>query len=157
MVCCHSIFRLFAKGKTLVYMSPCLQKFDNSSTSSSYFSDIDKNYVMSGRKWMVRGNCVSTSNSEKGMSKTCVFVDAQFALSHLLFPFHLPCAHRKPDLPTCTNRVDHNRPKKVRDFQKWCTLLYESRYIFVWPTPPHPTIQSSVFSLTYDLILVSGT
>ncbi len=30
-------------------------------------------------------------------------------LSHLLFPFHLPCAHRKADLPTCTNRVGRNR------------------------------------------------
>ncbi len=28
-----SVFRLFAKGKTFVYMSPCLQKFDNSRTA----------------------------------------------------------------------------------------------------------------------------
>ncbi len=48
------VFRLFAKGKTFVYMSPCLQKFDNSCTSSIYFSDIDKNYyVMPGGKRIV--------------------------------------------------------------------------------------------------------
>ncbi len=59
-----SIFRLFAKEKT----------FDNSHTSSIYFSDIDKNYVMPGRKRMVWGNCVSTSSLEKGMSRknTCI-------------------------------------------------------------------------------------
>ncbi len=40
-----SVFRLFAKGKTFVYMSPCSQKFDNSRTSSIYFSGIDKNTI----------------------------------------------------------------------------------------------------------------
>ncbi len=51
------VFRLFAKGKTFVYMSPYSQKFDTSHTSSIYFSSIDKNYyVMPGGKWMVRGN-----------------------------------------------------------------------------------------------------
>ncbi len=41
----RSIFRLFAKGKTFVYVLPCLQKFDNSRTSSIYFSGIDKNTI----------------------------------------------------------------------------------------------------------------
>ncbi len=52
-----SVFRLFAKGKMFVYMSPWSQKFDNSRTSSIYFSSIDKNnYSMLGRKGMVQGN-----------------------------------------------------------------------------------------------------
>ncbi len=52
-----SVFSLLVKGKTFVYLSPCLQKFDNSRTSSIYFSGIDKNYyVIPGRKCMVRGN-----------------------------------------------------------------------------------------------------
>ncbi len=38
----RSVFRLFAKGKTFVYMPPCSRKFDNSRTSSIYFSGIDK-------------------------------------------------------------------------------------------------------------------
>ncbi len=37
-------------------------------------------------------------------------------LSHLLFPFHLPCADRKPDLPICTNLVGCNRPEKERQY-----------------------------------------
>ncbi len=45
-------------------------------------------------------------------------------LSHLLFPFHLPCAHRKPDLPTCTNRVGHNRPEKLNIFNIPCITIF---------------------------------
>ncbi len=55
-----AIFRLFGKGKTFVYMSPYLQKFDNSRTSNIYFSSIDKNYyVIPGTKCMIRGNCLT--------------------------------------------------------------------------------------------------
>ncbi len=49
------VFRLFTKGKTFVYMSPCSLKFDN---SRIYFSGIDKNYVITGGKRMTWGNCL---------------------------------------------------------------------------------------------------
>ncbi len=40
------VLRLFAKGETFVNMLLCSQKFNNSQTSSIYFSGIDKNYYI---------------------------------------------------------------------------------------------------------------
>ncbi len=52
-----SVFRLFAKGKTFVYMSPCSQKFETlthpASTSVALKNTL---YIMPGRKRMVQGN-----------------------------------------------------------------------------------------------------
>ncbi len=56
-------------------------------------------------------------------------------LSHLLFPFHLPCAYRKPDLPTCTNRVGRSRPEQ-NSFQITHAnhmIMTTSGQILSWP------------------------
>ncbi len=65
-----SVFRLFAKGKTFVYIwSPCSQKFDNSRTSSIYFSGIDKNTSLYQAKSALYG--VTTSRWENKRPVTC--------------------------------------------------------------------------------------
>ncbi len=64
-----SVFRLFAKGKTFVYMSPCSKKFDNSLTSSIYFSGIDKTITLCQMEseWCR----VTASCSENNQPVTC--------------------------------------------------------------------------------------